>query len=183
LQLKDILRERAESSFYEGAIGDGAIEKCAAFAAREHGDARRALDLLRVAGEIAEREGSGRIDLKHIDMANSKIERDKILDVIGSEPKQFQLALISMLELLEKNEKVFTGDVYRNYKELCKKTNTEVLTQRRISSIISEYDMQGLINAKDISRGKYGKTREIRSEIPKEIEQQARAVLTDALSL
>ncbi len=183
LQLKDILKERAEGAFHTDAMGDGVIEKCAAFAAREHGDARRALDLLRVAGEMAEREGANKIDLKHIDIANSKIERDKILDVIGSEPKQFQLTLLSMLELLEKSEKVFTGDVYRAYKELCKKTNTEILTQRRVSSIISEYDMQGLINAKDVSRGKYGKTREIRSEIPKDIEQQAKSVLVEALSL
>ncbi len=183
LQLQDILRERAESAFYTGTVGDGVIEKCAAFAAREHGDARRALDLLRVAGEIAEREGGKKIDLKHIDSANSKIERDKILDVIESEPKQFQLTLLAMMELLEKSDKVFTGDVYRTYQELCKKTRTEVLTQRRISSIISEYDMQGLINAKNVSRGTYGKTREIRSAIPKEIEQQAKTSLIEVLSL
>jgi len=183
LQLQDILRERSESAFHADVVGDGVIEKCAAFAAREHGDARRALDLLRVAGEIAEREGSKKIDLKHIDSANSKIERDKILDVIESEPKQFQLTLLAMMELLEKSDKVFTGDVYRTYQDLCKKTRTEVLTQRRVSSIISEYDMQGLINAKNVSRGTYGKTREIRSEIPKEIEQQAKTALIEALSL
>ncbi|OGJ21240.1 cell division control protein Cdc6 [Candidatus Pacearchaeota archaeon RBG_13_36_9] len=183
LQLQDILRERAESAFQAGAMGDGVIEKCAAFAAREHGDARRALDLLRVAGEVAERGGASKIDLKHIDSANSKIERDKILDVVESEPKQFQLTLLAMMELLEKSDKVFTGDVYRTYQELCKKTHTEILTQRRVSSIISEYDMQGLINAKNVSRGTYGKTREIRSAIPKEIEQQAKSTLIEALSL
>ncbi len=183
LQLQDILRKRSETAFHTNTVSEGVIEKCAAFAARDHGDARRALDLLRVAGEIAEREGDKKIALKHIDQANSKIERDKILDVIESEPKQFQLTLLAMMNLLEKKEKVFTGDVYRHYKELCGKTHTEVLTQRRVSSIISEFDMLGLINAKNISRGTYGKTREIRSAIPKQIEQQAKNILIESLSL
>lgn len=183
LQLKDILKGRAEKAFHKNAVGDGVIEKCAAFAAREHGDARRALDLLRVAGEIAEREGNQKIKLEHIDLANSKIEKDKILDVIESEPKQFQLALLAIMNLTQGDKKVFTGDVYRAYRELCRKTNTEVLTQRRMSSIISEFDMLGLINAKNISRGTYGKTREIRSAIPPGIEGQAKTILRGALSL
>lgn len=181
LQLQDILRNRAEQAFYKEAVGEGVIEKCAAFAAREHGDARRALDLLRVAGEIAERQGDKKIKLKHIDSANNKIERDKILDVIESEPKQFQLTLLAIMNLTEKNQKIFTGEVYGAYQELCKKTNTEILTQRRVSSIISEFDMLGLINANNISRGTYGKTREIKSAIPKGIEDQARTILKEAL--
>jgi len=50
LQLQDILRNRASLAFIPNSLGDGVIEKCAALAAQEHGDARRALDLLRVAG-------------------------------------------------------------------------------------------------------------------------------------
>src|SRR3989344_1238351 len=56
LQLQDILKERANNAFVEGILDEGVIAKCAAYAAREHGDARRALDLLRVAGELDERE-------------------------------------------------------------------------------------------------------------------------------
>ena len=55
LQLQDILSRRAKNAFREKVIKEGVVAKCAAYAAREHGDARRALDLLRVAGEIAER--------------------------------------------------------------------------------------------------------------------------------
>jgi cell division control protein 6 len=54
-QLKDILVQRAEMAFEKGVIGEGVIGLCAAVEANEHGDARRALDLLRVAAEIAER--------------------------------------------------------------------------------------------------------------------------------
>lgn len=185
LQLKDILKTRADSAFNSGAISEGVIEKCAAFAAREHGDARRALDLLRVAGELAERQGDKKIKLKHIDLANNKIERDKILDVIETEPKQFQLVLLAILNLSEDNRtsRIFTGDVYRIYQEFCKSTGTEVLTQRRVSSVISEFDMLGLINANNISRGTYGKTREIKSQIPQEIVEQAKEILKNSLGL
>ena len=52
IQLQDILSKRAEKSFKENVVGEGVVQKCAAFAAREHGDARRALDLLRIAWEL-----------------------------------------------------------------------------------------------------------------------------------
>jgi len=189
LQLKDILEQRAKKAFQPGVVGDGVIAKCAALAAREHGDARRALDLLRIAGEIAEREGSSKILLKHIDMANDKIERDKILAVIETEPKQFQLVLLAIIMLSEqrRNEnddsKIFTGDVYEIYQELCIKTRSEVLTQRRVSDIIAEFDMLGLINARVVSKGRYGRTREIKLAIPKNILERAKQILHDSLGV
>ena len=57
MQLKDILFQRSKIAFSPGVISEEVVAKCGAYAAREHGDARRALDLLRVAGEIAERTG------------------------------------------------------------------------------------------------------------------------------
>lgn len=187
LQLKDILRERAERAFKEGVVGEGVIAKCAAFAAREHGDARRALDLLRVAGELAERAGSKKIELVHIDKANEKIESDKILDIVATEPKQFQLALLAIMNLVEskkgKGEKVFTGDIYNVYQDLCRRSKTEILTQRRISDIIAEFDMLGIINAKVISKGRHGRTREIRLDIPNYISEKAKRILKDSLEL
>ena len=82
LQLQEILKDRAEKAFKTGILEDGVISKCAAYAAREHGDARRALDLLRIAGELAEREGSVKVKIEHVDKANEKIDRDKILDIV-----------------------------------------------------------------------------------------------------
>jgi len=103
IHLTEILNKRAKDVFKEKVVQEGVIEKCAAFAAREHGDARRALDLLRIAGELAERSNNKKIFLKHIDQANEKIERDKILDVVRMEPKQFQIVLSSIIKLSERN--------------------------------------------------------------------------------
>ncbi len=185
LQLQDILKNRAEQAFKTGVLDAGVIAKCAAYAAREHGDARRALDLLRVATELAERENGKIVREAHIDLANQKIEKDKMLDVIESEPKQFQLVLHSIMKLEEKakDEGIFTGDVFNEYEELCKKTKNEILTQRRVSDIIAEFDMLGIINARVISKGRQGRTREIKLMIPEGIKAKAEGILSEALNL
>jgi len=184
LQLQEILKKRAETAFNEGIIQEGVIAKCAAFAAREHGDARRALDLLRIAGELAERDKSKKILLKHIDEANNKIERDKILDVIKTEPKQFQLVLYSIINLNEKQKKepIFTGDVYNYYRDLCQKYKIEALTQRRVSDIIQEFDMLGIINVKIISKGRGGRMREIKLAVSNDILRKAKEIIEESLN-
>ncbi len=182
LQLQEILNNRAKSAFKEGILQEGVIAKCAAFAAREHGDARRALDLLRVAGELAERDGSKKVFLKHIDEANTKIEREKVLEIIKTEPRQFQYVLYSIIALSEKNEgSFFTGDVYNHYQEVCLKNKAEVLTQRRVGDIIQEFDMLGIINVRVISKGRGGRMREIRLAIAKSIVERAKKIIEESL--
>ncbi len=185
LQLQDILSRRAAEAFAKDALEEGVIAKCAAFAAREHGDARRALDLLRVAGELAERGGSDKLLLRFIDEANKKIEKDKMLDIIENEPKQFQLVIASIISLTEdKNfSKIFTGDIYNKYQDFCNKTKNEALTQRRVSDILAEFDMLGLINATVISKGRQGRTREIRLMLPENVKNQAKQILSNSLNL
>ena len=183
LQLQEILKNRADIAFKKEVLEEGVIAKCAAYAAREHGDARRALDLLRVAGELAERENSKKIQLAHIDSANQKIEKDKMLSIIESEPKQFQLVLKAIMTLdSEKNKDgIFTGDVYNSYQEVCEKTRNEILTQRRVSDILAEFDMLGIINTRVISKGRQGRTREIKLMLAPQIKEKAREILNNAL--
>ncbi len=186
LQLRDILQQRATQAFSNiKTLDDGVIAKCAAYAAREHGDARRALDLLRVAGELAVRDNSERVCLEHIDSANQKIERDKMLDIIASEPTQFQLVLYSIVRLSEKNREdpVYTGDVYTEYQSLCEQTKDEVLTQRRVSDILAEFDMLGIINVRVVSKGRHGRTREIKLMLNTAIREKAIDILKQSLGV
>jgi len=185
IQLQEILKKRSEDAFLKGVLQDGVIAKCSALAAREHGDARRALDLLRIAGELAERRGQKKIKIEHIDEANEKIEKDKIIDIVETEPKQFKLVLLAIINLTERRklEKIFTGDVYDYYNGLCKKAKIEILTQRRVSDIIAEFDMLGLINARVVSKGRYGRTRQIKLAIPSRLLEKVKGILTEALVL
>lgn len=187
VQLKDILNERCRQAFKENAVDEAVINKCAGFAAREHGDARRALDLLRIAGELAERDGKVRITEEYIDQANQKIEKDKILDIVETEPAQFQAVLYSILQLSkgqkEDVKNFFTGDIFNYYQDVCNKVKIEVLTQRRISDIIGEIDMLGLINAKVISKGRHGRTREVKLSIPSNLLDKVEAILVESLGI
>lgn len=188
IQLQDILNERCKLAFKEGVISEGVVAKCAAYAAREHGDARRALDLLRVAAELCERDGKKIIGEEYIDLANKKIEKDKILDIIETYPKQHKLVLYSILELNQaqkdnKTDKYYTGDVYNLYQDLCLQTKTDNLTQRRVSDILADIDMMGIINAKIISKGRHGRTREIKLSIPQNILEKVHSGIKEGLGL
>ena len=184
LQIQDILRERSKLAFRTDVIQEGVIEKCAAYAAREHGDARRALELLRVAAELSERRGDSKILIKDIDDAEEKIEKDKVLDIVHTQPKQFQLTLLAILDLCDKAvSPLFTGDVYEIYKDFCSVVKLKPLTQRRVSDIIAELDMLGIINAKVISKGRYGRTKEIRMAIPQSTVPTIRHTLKEGLNL
>jgi len=116
------------------------------------------------------------------------MERDKILDIVEAEPKQFQLVLYSIMQLTRSAkkgglERFYTGDVYNYYQQICDQTKTDPLTQRRISDIIAEIDMLGLINAKVISKGRHGRTREIKLSIPSNLFDKVEQILVESLGL
>ncbi|MFB6292225.1 MAG: ORC1-type DNA replication protein [Candidatus Nanohaloarchaea archaeon] len=183
LELREILSDRAEGGFMEDVLEDGVISKCSALAAQEHGDARRALDLIRVAGELAERYNDSRISKDHVDEAQQKIERDRVVETVRSQPKHSKLVLYTILEMADDEDEVATGDVYSEYKELCGEVDVSELTQRRVSGLISELDMLGVINAKVISKGRYGRTRQISVDLSGEIRTQLKELVEDKFYL
>ncbi len=172
-ELEDILMRRARMAFRENVVSDSIIKLCAALAARDHGDARRALDLLRVAGEIAERERASVVTEEHVEKARVEIERDRVYEVISSLPFHSKLVLTAILQGLKEKEMLTTGEVYDRYKELVQRLGMEVVTQRRVSDIINELDMVGIITARVVNRGRYGKTKEVTIAVDKEIAVKA----------
>jgi cell division control protein 6 len=161
-QLCDILQQRAESAFVDGALDEGVIPLCAALAAQEHGDARRALDLLRVSGELADRADSDRVAEEHVKMAQAKIESDSMIECISTLPTQSKLVLCCMLLLDRDVQHIFTsGEISRIYKVIAPTIDLDILTHRRITDLISELNMLGVINTRVVSRGRYGRTKEM----------------------
>ncbi|MGC9208630.1 MAG: Cdc6/Cdc18 family protein [Nitrososphaeria archaeon] len=157
-ELRMILKERVKEAFVDGAVGDEIINLIAAYSGSEHGDARRAVDLLRVSGELAEREGSQKILEKHVQDALKSIEKDKVFEAISSLPIH-EKAVIYSIASFPSGET--TGHVYLKYQEVCEKLGLDPLTQRRISSIINELDMLGLVSAPIINRGRHGRSKKI----------------------
>jgi cell division control protein 6 len=178
-QLRDILQHRSEIAFKPDILSEDVIPLCAAFAAQEHGDARRALDLLRTAGELAERDRTETVDEKHVRHAQEKIELDRVVEVVRTLPTQSKLVLYAII-LLEKNgvHNINTGEVFNIYKRLAQEIDADVLTQRRVTDLISELDMLGIVNAVVVSKGRYGRTKEISLSVP--LDETEAVLLSDS---
>ncbi|MCW4028148.1 MAG: orc1/cdc6 family replication initiation protein [Candidatus Bathyarchaeota archaeon] len=172
-ELRNILSERSKLSFQDGVLSDSALSICSALAAAEHGDARRALDLLRVAGEVAERQGSKAITEEHVRQAEKHIEHNRVIDALKNLTLHSKLVLLSVYHLNKSNAS--TGEIYDVYNELCGEFGAGLLTQRRLGTLINELDSMGLVNAKVVSMGRYGRTKKIRLEI-------SRSLIRDVLS-
>ena len=161
-QLRSILHERSKIAFIDGAVTDAAINLCAAMAGREHGDARKAIDLLRVGAEIAERENASKVDEKHVRAAQEKIERDAPYILLKNAPVHMKLVIVAVA----KSKDGFTGDVYDVYSSFCKLAEQDPLTQRRITQMISKLDLLGLVATDVVNQGRYGRSQKIRLKIP-----------------
>ncbi len=150
-QLIDILRERSKVSFKEGAISDGVIALCSALAAKEEGDARYALDLLKTSGEIADEKGVDVIEENFVKEAKDRIEHNKIIDVIVTLPIQQQKVLETITYLTKKREEITSGRLYEVYQDLAK---NDTVSYRRLFDFVNELEMLGLISTNTISRGR-----------------------------
>ena len=170
-EIQNILNERAKMGIKTGVLDDGVIKLCSALAAQEHGDARRALDLLRISVQKAEQRSQNRVDTKHVRLAQSQLEYDQVTPVIKTLPLHQKLVLFSIC-LNEENglRNISTGEVYRTYAEACSKISTEPLTTRRVSSLLNELDTMGLIMARNVSKGRGGRSKQVNSAIPKAID-------------
>jgi cell division control protein 6 len=166
-ELRNILLERSKLSFQEGVLTDSALSICSALAAAEHGDARRALDLLRVAGEVAERNGAKTITEEHVRQAEKHIEHNRVVEALKNLTLHSKLVLLSVYHLNKSN--ATTGEIYDVYNELCGEFGAGLLTQRRLGSLVNELDSMGLVNAKVVSMGRYGRTKKIRLEIARSL--------------
>jgi len=169
-QLEDILRSRAKIAFDDGVLDQEVIPYCAALAARDAGDARMALDLLRISAEIAERSGENIVTRAHVKSAKNKIELDTTSEVIKTLPQHSKTVLMSVIYNTKRNKRIMTtGEVYSTYSELCTVLDITPNTPRRITDLISELDMLGIVHARVKSFGRAGRTKEIELSIPDEI--------------
>ena len=164
-QLKKILQERINESFLEDTVEEPALNLCAALAGGEHGDARRAIDLLRVAGELAERQQSDKVTIEHVREATQKIEEKKEETSLKSYPLHEKLVVLAIMKADGKS----TGEIYSSYKSLCKIIRQDELTQRRITQMLSEIELSGIINGRLIHQGIHGRTKKYKLTISSEM--------------
>lgn len=163
-QLREILEDRAQIGFKEGVLNYVVIQLCAALAAQEHGDARKALMLLKFAGEIAVEKGEEKVTEEDVRDAQDRLEMDRIIETVKTLPRH-QKIVLRVIASSEKNE-VGTTTVYAHYITLCKDMDISSLSKVRVSNFIAELDMLGLITSKKVYKGRYGRIRLVSPNIP-----------------
>jgi cell division control protein 6 len=167
VQLKDILENRAKEAFYPGSYDENVIGLCAGIAAQENGDARKALDLIRVSAELAERDHSPKLTELYVRQAQKKLETDRVHQVVKTLPLQSKLVLYSIIQLkISGRVKTTTKEVVESYSQYSSKLDITVLGRRQVVNLLSELDKLGIIQTKVISFGRHGRTTVIESNVP-----------------
>ena len=154
-QLNHIMEARKDA-FRDGVLEDGVIPKASALAAREHGDARQAIDILRYAGEIAQSRGADRVTEEFVVDARERAETDRFRELIrGSTPhSRYVLQALTVLSLNEDNQDGFrTTEVYDVYKEICRQESSDTLSLRRVRDLLKEHAFLDIIEQSRRSGG------------------------------
>ncbi|MEM0373582.1 MAG: AAA family ATPase [Sulfolobaceae archaeon] len=147
-QLRYILMRYAEYGLYPGTYDEEVLSYIAAISAKEHGDARKAVNLLFRAAQIA--SGEGRIKKEHVDRAIVEYEQERLLEAIKALPFHYKLALRAAID----SEDVLSA--HKIYSDLCNKFKQKPLSYRRFSDIVSELDMFGILKIRLVNRGRAG---------------------------
>jgi cell division control protein 6 len=150
-----ILKDRAAKAFSE-PVDPAVIDYCADQSSLEHGDARRAIDLLRVAGEIAGVKGE-KLAKGHVDLAGEKLQKDRVELVLSTASYHLRLACGALAKMTYLSGEVWhsTSSIYESYREIIAKEH-KPLTYRRVSELLTEMENTGLVVSHTASKGRHG---------------------------
>jgi cell division control protein 6 len=154
-QLRDIMEARSDA-FRQGVLDSSTIPRAAALAAREHGDARKAIDILRYAGEIAQSKGAPTVREEFITQARQRAETDRFRELIrGSTPhSRYVLQALAILSLSQKSADGFrTSRVYEVYENICDQQGSDTLSLRRVRDLLKEHAFLDIIEQSKHSGG------------------------------
>ncbi len=150
-----ILRDRAKDAFSE-KIDPAVIEYCADMSSSEHGDARRAVDLLRAAAEIASKN-SEKLGKSHVDYASDQLQKDRLEMILSAASYQFKLAASALARITFLSGEVWhsTSSLYKQYEMIIAK-DSKKLTYRRVSELLVELKNTGIAVSQTASKGRHG---------------------------
>ncbi|MDS0301149.1 orc1/cdc6 family replication initiation protein [Halogeometricum sp. S1BR25-6] len=139
--LREIIRSRL-AAFDGGVLDEDVISECASLAAEEHGDARKAINLLRHSGELAASEEADRITVDHVHRAKNVAEQDRMRELIDGATIQQKATLLAVtsLALVEKTRTFKTPEVYAAYEDICGESGLETLSKRRVHDLLREWE-------------------------------------------
>jgi cell division control protein 6 len=148
-QLKEILSHRRDA-FVDGVLDDGVIELTAALAANEHGDARKAVEILHQAGDLAQRDRSERVTEDHVREAQKWAEVNRLERLLEGSTTQVKYVLYSLALLTMENpdEEAFsTSRIYERYQETVDTVDVSSITENRVYQLLKEQAFLGVLES------------------------------------
>jgi len=157
-ELQTILADRAEYAFVDGVCDDSAVARAAAIAAKDRGNARQAIDLLRVGGEVAKKRGDDHVTDSHIVEAQELVQRGRLRNRIRDQTQHAQL-LLETLAYLEAHGQTpaRSKSIKTQYESVVESHSVEPLTTlKSIQNHLSDLHMLGFLHRSNRNRGESG---------------------------
>ena len=147
-----ILKDRSQKAFAK-KIGDDVLQYCSELSCAEHGDARRALDLLRISGELCDGQ---KITKENIDAAYAKLQKDRLENIVTNSSSHQRILIGAICSNMLDSDSGWsaTSSIYETHRGLLQKTKP--LSYRRVTDLLVELKNSGLLISKTQSRGRGG---------------------------
>lgn len=158
-QLRNILSAR-EDAFHDGVLSPEIIPRTAALAAREHGDARKAVRILKNAGKLAEQEGVEQVQEHHVNEAQKKAEVDRLRELLATDTPHARYVLLALAELTQNTDETEfrTTRIYDAYVEVCEQEAADHLKIDRVRDLLREHAFNDTLESTLESGGRAGGT-------------------------
>lgn len=158
-QLREILKNRRDA-FRPNALNDDVIPLVAAFAAQSHGDARKAIDLFRGAGDLADEHGDTSVREEHVRESQDEITKDRSLKLIEGFTAQKKISLYATAAVadaaLNDDRSVPSPVGFQVYQWMTNQLDADQMTRETYVKYIKEMSTYGLLSTTRKSQGRSG---------------------------
>ncbi len=156
-QLREILQNRRDA-FRSDALSGDVIPLVAAFAAQSHGDARKAIDLFRGAGDLADERGDDTVEERHVRESQEEIDKDRSLKLVEGLTTQKKISLYATAAVAHcsrKAESAVPSPVgFKVYQWITDELDVDQMTRETYVKYVKELSTYGLISTARKSRGR-----------------------------
>ena len=158
-QLREILQNRRDA-FRQDALKDDVIPLVSAFAAQSHGDARKAIDLFRGAGDLADERGDEVVTEDHVRESQEEIDKDRSLKLVEGLTTQKKISLYATAAVAHHSNR--TGSSvpspvgFKVYQWVTNELDADQMTRETYVKYVKELSTYGLISTSRKSRGRGG---------------------------
>lgn len=158
-QLRKILENRRDA-FRPDALSDDVIPLVAAFAAQSHGDARKAIDLFRGAGDLADERGDDVVQESHVRESQEEIDKDRSLKLIEGLTTQKKISLYATAAVAHfstgSGNSVPSPVGFKIYQWITEELDADQMTRETYVKYVKELSSYGLVSTARKSRGRGG---------------------------